>query len=146
MEKKRSERMQIIVDLALVAESQAARNLSEAQNELAFERQRLEDIKNYYQSYQKQFDKTTQRMSAQDLSNSRAFLSNLDHARQVQCTQIMHSEQKVDLAREQWRNSHLKSDAMASFQSHAADTEQKHEDKVEQKLIDDLSCQRHSRS
>lgn len=145
MNKKRSDRMQIIVDLALEAERQAARNLSEAQNELEFEQRRLEEIKEYRKSYQSQFDKTTHGLRAQDLSNSRAFLSNLDQAGQVQSVQITHSQKKVVVATEQWRRSHLKSDAMAALQSSAAEDEQKEEDKKEQKLMDDLICLRRPR-
>lgn len=142
MTQKRSKRLQVVIDLALAAETQAARNLSEAQNELESERQRLRDIETYYQNYQDQFARKTENLRSTELSNSRAFLSNLDQACQAQAFQLKHSEEKVAVARQQWRKSHLKSDALESFQARVANDEQALADKNEQKYIDDLINQR----
>lgn len=145
MAQKRSKRLQIVVDLAHAAESQAARNLSTAQNELAAEQQRLSDIQNYYNGYEQQFQQRAIQIRASDLSNARSFLSHLDQARQAQFAQIQHSEQKVNVARAQWRSSHLKSDALKSFQTKVAGDERLQEDKAEQKLIDEIVNQQRLR-
>jgi len=50
---KRSKRIQLIVDIAQNAEKQAARNLGVAQDAAQSERKRLEDVKQYYQNYNK---------------------------------------------------------------------------------------------
>ena len=84
MAQKRSKRLQIVVDLALAAESQAARNLSVAQDELIAEQQRLSDIQNYYDGYEQQFQQRATGIRASDLSSARSFLSHLDQARQAQ--------------------------------------------------------------
>lgn len=145
MKEKRSKRLQLVVDLALAAESQAARNLSAAQNELEAEKKRLSDIQSYYQSYEQQFGQNNSQIRASELSNARAFLSHLDQARQAQQVQIQHSEHRVDVAREQWRSSHLKSDSLASYQHQVASNEQIEHERQEQKIIDDMVNQRRNR-
>lgn len=135
---KRSDRIQLVVDLALAAETQAAKNLSIAQNELVSEQRRLDDINDYYKSYEVEFSKKLKNLRSSDLANSRAFLSNLDQARQAQAFQIKHSEQKVDLAKNQWRESHLKTDALATYHQQISDQEQLVEEQKEQKFIDDI--------
>ena len=139
---KRSKRLQLVVDLAIAAETQAARNLSEAQRELKFERQRLSDIQSYYSSYEDRFSKNTKDIRGRDIANSRVFLSNLEQACQAQAYQLSKSERKVELARNQWRKSHLKTDALEAFQENLANSEQAIEDRKEQNLIDDLVNQR----
>lgn len=146
MKQNRSKRIQLVVDLAHSAETQAARNLSEAQNQAEAEIQRLEDIQTYYSSYKQQFSEQTRTLRATDIANSHAFLSNLDRARQAQTMQVQLTEQQVERARQQWRTSHLKSDALESYQSRVAVDEEQAEEKQSQKMLDDLYNQKCGRT
>lgn len=142
MASKRSKRLELIVHLAQAAESEAARELGDAQNTLEDEHRRLADITDYYNSYQDQFSRNTHKIRSSDLANSRAFLSNLNQARQAQLVQIQHAEQNVLLAKQKWRESHLKCESLDSYQSRVAKEERAITEKKDQRMLDDLINQR----
>lgn len=139
MPQRRSERMQLVVDLALNAETQAAKNLSEAQAMCSAEQQRLQDIQDYYSNYEKLFAERRGQLRASDLAGTRDFLVNLSSACQHQQRQVGLAQQRMEDARQLWRHSHLKSDSLGDFQHRCVNEEQKHDDKKEQAVMDDLS-------
>ncbi len=142
MKTRRSDRLQLVVDLAQSAEAQAARNLGEAQKLFAAEQQRLDDINQYYASYEQLFAKRTNTLKASDIANSRDFLLNLDKACKQQQAQVKAAHEQVNEARDLWRQSHLKSDALEDFRQRCAQEEQKALEKKEQNQLDDLSSRK----
>lgn len=137
---KRSRRIQLIVDLAYNAEQQAARNLSAAQTSLASDQQRLKEVQEYYESYSTHFSQRTRSLTATQLSHSREFLVNLDQACKAQSQQVKLSEHQVDLALTQWRQCHHKVNTLESFQERCAKAERAEQDRLEQKLLDELAA------
>ena len=142
MKPRRSERMQLVLNLALRAETQAAQNLGEAQKLHEAEQKRLADINQYYANYEKHFSERTQNLRASELASSRYFLSNLDSACQQQQLQVQSAEHCVDEARTKWRESHLKSDALDDFRDRCIKVEQQSMDKKEQAQMDELALRR----
>jgi flagellar export protein FliJ len=108
MAEQRSKRVQLIIDLEANAETQAARNLGTAQDALAAERRRLQEVIDYYDTYSQHFSSKTTALNASDISRSRAFLANLDTACSAQKLQVKKAEQAVELALGQWRKCHHK--------------------------------------
>lgn len=139
---KRSKRMQLVVDLAIKAENQAARNLKESTTIAEGEARRADEINTYYKSYEKQFSEKTTQLHASELATIRGFLTNLDQACKAQALQVEKAWQQVDVARSQWHASHLKVDSLSSYQTQCQQQEQAEVDRLEQKQLDELAAQR----
>ena len=139
---KRSKRIQLIVNIALNAEKQAARNLGLAQDAAQSERKRLEDVKKYYQNYSEHYGQRTQPVSASDISRSREFLANLDRACESQKAQVARCDKNVQDALQQWRSCHYKVQTLEKFQVQCANSEALEAAKLEQKLIDEMASLR----
>lgn len=137
--KKKSQRIQLVIDLAQRAETQAAKNLGLAQDAAASEKQRLKDIKQYYAAYEQHFLVKTNSLRASDIANSREFLSNLDNACHAQELQWVNADKQVEVARELWRKTHLKTQSVESYQERCQFQEQQEDDKREQGVVDEIS-------
>ena len=142
MTQKRSERLQLVVDLAMKAETQAAKNLGQAQNIVESERHRLDEINQYYKNYEDTFARQTKGLRPQDLVQTREFLANLNRAAEQQSQQLRNAQDNAERARDLWRKSHLKADSLEDFQMKCASEEESHVEKKEQQILDDMAAQK----
>ncbi len=142
MAAKKSERVNLVIQMAAEQENAAAQALQHAQQEELAARQRLMDLKAYYAEYDKRFQSQTQALRGADLAHARGFLANLSDACRAQTLLVAQCERKVEEARQQWQQAHLKTDNLERYQSRCRDDEQRVEDRREQKLLDEHAARK----
>jgi len=141
---KRSQRMQLIVDLARRKEDDALKKLLSSQQILQQNQQRLMDIQNYYSEYHSEVSVTGQSFDPELFQRTRQFLAKLDSALDQQKQQIYIDQQRVDADTQAWRQLRLKTESLISYKKRCEQQEQREDDQREQKALDELSAQRFS--
>jgi len=112
----RSQRLQVVIDLAEKAESEAARRFEAAKKMLAQEFSTLGEIEEYYSEYKNKFG---------------------------QRLQVDIAEKNLEAAREAWRQAHLKHKGLCNLVEQYRHEEWKLLEKIEQKNLDEwVSLQR----
>jgi len=139
----RSQRLQVVIDLAEKAESEAARRFEAAKKMLAQEFSTLGEIEEYYSEYKNKFGNQRTGVRAADLMSSREFLGRLSQARDGQRLQVDIAEKNLEAAREAWRQAHLKHKGLCNLVEQYRHEEWKLLEKIEQKNLDEwVSLQR----
>lgn len=142
--KKRSERIQLIIDLARRKEDQALAQLRDTRSLVKHEQDRLIDIEHYYQEYQGDISVSGRTYKPEEFTRTREFLGKLDAALDQQKQQIALVRQRLEQDTQTWKTLRLKTEALISYQKRCRDDEQRAEDKQEQKLLDEFSARRYS--
>jgi flagellar FliJ protein len=142
--KKRSERMQLVIDLAKRKEEAALSALRESRKALELEQHRLFELNRYYAEYQSSSSGEGRAFEPEDFLRKRQFLAKLDTALDQQKQQIFVVEQRLEADTKSWKILSLKTESLISYQQRCRDDERRAEDKREQKLLDELSARRYS--
>lgn len=143
MNVRRSKRIQLVVDLAKRKEDAAAKYLGEALAAVASAEQQERQVRRYYENYRQQFSKKNICLRPEELQRSREFLGHLDDAIRAQQQQVKIAHDNVGRARQYWNKCHLTSNAIVDYQARCRRNEQLADDKLEQKMLDDLAQIRH---
>lgn len=133
----RSDRLQVVVEMARREENTAAEKLAGIQKQLNGEVARLRDLEEYYGQYEQTQQALRSGVNAQDLSKIRNFLQQLALAKQAQILQIQRVEELLRQAREAWQTCHLKHKMMKDMIARYKNQEQAVLDKSEQKMLDE---------
>lgn len=133
----RSQRMQVVVDLASKKENEAAQKLADIKSQLAQENSRLHDLNDYYANYENTQKQLAVGVNAQDLQKMRHFLQQLNTAKQAQQFQITQVQQQVEVLTQAWRTCYLERTAMENLVVRLKLDEQAVLDKQEQKMLDE---------
>lgn len=144
--KKRSERIDVVVELAQREEDAAAEQFSAAKNALAQAETQLQDLQNYYQGYVSRFGAQTQNVKASDLAKSRSFLQQLAAALDAHLQQINALQQQLQLKRQFWHRLHLKTQSLMDLQQRYRREEAEELDRKDQKQLDEWVSQRRASS
>ncbi|WGP00321.1 flagellar export protein FliJ [Saccharophagus degradans] len=133
----KSDRLQVVVDMARREEDAAAEKLATIQKQLNNEIARLRDLEEYYGQYEQSQQTLRTGVNAQDLAKIRNFLQQLAMAKQAQMLQIQRVEGVQRQAREAWQTCHLKHKLMKDMIARYKTEEQAVLDKNEQKMLDE---------
>ena len=133
----RSDRLQVVVDMARREEDAAAEKLATIQKQLNNEIARLRDLEEYYGQYEQSQQTLRTGVNAQDLAKIRNFLQQLAMAKQAQILQIQRVEDVQRQARQAWQACHLKHKLMKDMIARYKTEEQAVLDKNEQKMLDE---------
>ncbi|MBU2985844.1 flagellar export protein FliJ [Saccharophagus degradans] len=133
----KSDRLQVVVDMARREEDAAAEKLATIQKQLNNEIARLRDLEEYYGQYEQSQQTLRTGVNAQDLAKIRNFLQQLAMAKQAQMLQIQRVEAVQRQAREAWQTCHLKHKLMKDMIVRYKTEEQAVLDKNEQKMLDE---------
>lgn len=145
MAAKRSARIAIVVELAQRKQDAAAARLREAQQIVALQIQKLQELNGYYDFYAQQAVGQHSGLRASTLSRSRTFLEKMYQAINSQKQQLMLAEHQTLEAREVWHQSYLKLQSLHELQQRYRAEESVEMDRREQRAIDEWVTQRHGR-
>jgi len=138
--------MQPVANVAESREREAAIMLGKAQLELQSQVARLQELSNYHAEYQQRFERSgTLGINAVQIQSFLSFLANLQKAVDQQKVVISQAEARVEQKKQVWFTLRGKLRAIDTIVDNYRCLEQKEQDKLEQKIIDELA-QRMSKS
>lgn len=138
MSKKKSQRIQMLVELNANNEQQALQELGAIETQRQALQQQLEHLKSYRQEYlQKYQAQCMDGLNMKGLTEFRAFNSKLDLAIEEQMQAIEETNKKIARARTKWETLHHKKNGLQKVYQSAQRQEVKMEQKKEQNEQDD---------
>src|SRR5690606_29855818 len=142
MAQTRSQRLQIVLQMAEQKEEAAQQELAKIQQRLKSEQDKLEQLQQFQQEYQNNLRaQTGRRISPAQYQTLSAFISRLSVAIQEQRRQIEFVGNVVARAQEKWRELYQKRKNMSDFIDRCRDQEAREADKREQRLMDEAAMQ-----
>lgn len=142
---KRSERISIVVELALRKQDSAAERLREAQQLVELNKKKLQELNGYYDFYAQQAAAQHSGLRASTLGRTRIFLEKMHVAISSQKQQLTVAERQALDAKEVWHLSYLKLQSLRDLQQRYRVEESAEMDRREQRSIDEWVTQRQGR-
>ena len=144
---RRSQRLQVVLDLEQRREQAALEEFQAAQEALRQQQARLHELERYHSEYQQQMREATRgTMAVRHLQAGQEFISQLASAIAQQQTQMARYEQRVEQAREEWRQAWERREGMARYIGTCRESERREDDRLEQKALDEAANQRFARA
>lgn len=135
---KKSERMIPIKQIAADHEQEAVRELGRSQRALNEHELKLEQLISYRAEYYRMFQEHGSRgMDGSQLQAYQSFLAQLDSAIISQRNMISHVTEECDTRREVWQQRHTRTEALGKTVQRYQVTEQREQEKREQRETDD---------
>ncbi|WP_054113097.1 flagellar export protein FliJ [Marinagarivorans algicola] len=138
----KAKRMSLILELAEKDVDKAAEDFSVVKARLAAERNKLNDILEYLNTYAAENEQLGARLAPEQMIRQRAFTQQLSKAQGQQRQLIATVEREAEHKKALWQKAHLKQRAMQDLVKRMADDAQAMEDKQEEKLLDEWAQQR----
>ena len=144
---RRSERLKVVLDLEKRREQAALEVFQSAQAELQQQQERLDELERYHEEYQQQLRSNTNRtMAASQLQAGQQFISQLAAAIAQQQQQVDHHSERVEQARDEWRQAWERREGMARYIDTCRERERREDERIEQKAVDEAANQRFARA
>ena len=145
--KRRSQRLQVVLDVEDRHEQAARERFQSAQQALAEQKQRLDELERYHNEYQQQIrEDASGTTSAARLQAGQQFISQLVAAIAQQQQQVDRHQAAVEEARKQWQAAREKREGMARYIETCRRREAREDERREQKALDEAANQRYARS
>lgn len=140
---KKSKRLQPVLHLAAQRKKQAEQLLGQAQQQLAAEQAKLQQLENYALEYAQDMNTQAGRGVTIDvLLRLQQFMSRLELAIEQQKQQLVICEQRIVQAKSQWQMLHGRHQAMDTLIERTRQDEATLDDKRLQKEVDERSLSR----
>ncbi|MDN6857467.1 flagellar export protein FliJ [Pseudomonas sp. CAN2814] len=137
---RRAERLAPVVDMALKAEREAARQLGQLQGQLQQAQRKLAELERYRYDYQQQWITNGQQgVSGQWLINYQRFLSQLEGAVEQQNRSVAFHETNVGKARVIWQEKYARLEGLRKLVERYREEARLAADKYEQKQLDEFA-------
>lgn len=137
---KRSEKLAPVERLASLKEQRVARQLADAQHQLAEEQARGEQLRAFRAEYMQQMKNAGRKgLSGAGLRRYTTFSNQLDQMIEVQTEQIRRSDTQLEQVRRDWQGVHARRRAVSQLTGRFEALEQREEDRLEQKQQDELN-------
>jgi len=131
--KKKSERLQVIIDLHARQEQDALLCLGRIQQKLLEQETQLQNLQNYRLEYQAKVEaKQREGMNVSQLLEFRAFSDKLEKAIDSQQLLVSAQEQELQGAQKHWEESHQRTKSLKRVSELARIEEVKAENRIEQ--------------
>ncbi len=131
--KKRSQRLQTIVDIKANQEQKALETLGQSQRQHTEMKRQVDGLSNYRSDYVDKCNAFARDgVQVSRLIEFRSFIDKLDVAIAGQEKILKNMEQNVQLNRRMWEHSHYSTQTIQKVRESALKVEQKHENKREQ--------------
>ncbi|MAF16606.1 MAG: flagellar export protein FliJ [Marinomonas sp.] len=134
---KKSERMQVLVNLSQRKEDEVAKALAKDQARLQHDQQKLQELKDYAAQYDQ--ERNLLGLSPYLTTNYQHFVNRLQQAIQQQDQQVKRSQQQVTMSMKRWQNARAKTKGMDWLKDKSVREELNIESKQEQKQIDEFA-------
>ncbi len=142
----RSRRLQPVVEHADDLEQKALQEVARCQNRFDAEQQRLQQLQQYRHEYQSRKNNAHQLYSSIELVEYQRFLQQLDHSIEQQHLVLKQAEVALNGKREQWKETRVNSKLMHKVVDNLNQQEMRHQEKLEQKEMDEHSIRKHNLS
>ncbi len=140
---RKSQRLQVIVDLNAANEKTALEELGKWQTKKHEVQAQLESLRQYQQEYGDKYQTTSQSaINIDKLLEYRAFINKIGKAVEEQEQAVTEIEDKLGLARKSWERQHQKTESLQKVCHSALAAEEQIEDKREQREQDDRSSRK----
>jgi flagellar FliJ protein len=137
---RRAERLAPVVDMALKAEREAARQLGQMQGQLQQAQRKLAELERYRYDYQQQWITNGQQgVSGQWLINYQRFLAQLEGAVEQQNRSVAFHETNVGKARVIWQEKYARLEGLRKLVERYREEARLAADKYEQKQLDEFA-------
>ena len=140
MARLKSERLEVVLTLAVRREQQAARQLSDYRARLEKEKQQLLQLQRYYDDYIDRIEKQKHRVSVQEVITYREFSHRLAEAQRQQQHKLEHWQGQLDSLHKKWVIMHRRRETVAELIDRTRREEQRHRDGLEQKQLDEIAA------
>ncbi|XOZ33889.1 flagellar export protein FliJ [Halomonadaceae bacterium KBTZ08] len=145
--KRRSQRLQVVLDMEDRKEQAARERFQAAQQELAQQQQRLDELESYHEEYQNQIrSEASGTTTAARLQAGQQFISQLVAAIAQQQQQVDRHKETVEQARQQWQQARERREGMKRYIETCRQREAREDERQEQKALDEAANQRFARS
>ncbi|MCC4274602.1 flagellar export protein FliJ [Marinomonas communis] len=134
---KKSERMQVLVNLSQRKEDEVAKALAKDQARLQHDQKKLQELKDYAAQYDQ--ERNLLGLSPYLTTNYQHFVNRLQQAIQQQDQQVKRSQQQVTMSMKRWQNARAKTKGMDWLKDKSVREELNIESKQEQKQIDEFA-------
>jgi len=138
---KRSKRIQPLKNLASRHEQQAARVLGQSRSQLGQKQSRLQELFAYREEYQQRFRREAENgIAGSQLQAYQTFMQQLDEAIRQQRVQVEQAEQACNTVATQWRETHVRTQALdKTIQRFRAQENQQAEKRIQREADDRVS-------
>ncbi|MBB4866188.1 flagellar FliJ protein [Pseudomonas nitritireducens] len=137
---RRAERLAPVVDMAVKAEREAARQLGQVQGQLQQAQRKLTELERYRFDYQQQWIRNGQQgVSGQWLINYQRFLSQLEGAVEQQNRSVIWHQDTVSKARIVWQEKYARLEGLRKLVERYREEARLAADKYEQKQLDEFA-------
>lgn len=143
MNKSRSKRLGVVLDLASRQKEAADRYLADSQQRLRHAETQLIQLQDYMLEYQQQFTQAGQQgLTTDQLRQHQAFIGRLEEAMRQQHETIKVARQQLEQVKQYWQSVYARYKGIDKLTTKAKITEQQVMDKREQQAIDERSQRR----
>lgn len=146
MAEKRSERLKVVLQLALKAQQDVADLMAQQHQKVGLERDQLQQLQQYSEEYQQQVASNNKGLRAQELISSRAFLQRLTNLQLNQQQKIQQLNAVIDQLTAEWQKRYHRRQSIENLIERLKTEESAELDKQLQREIDELSSQAFFRS
>lgn len=137
---RRADRLAPVVEMALKAEREAARQLGQAQNQLLQAQRKLAELERFRADYQQQWiDRGRQGVSGQWLLDYQRFLAQLETAVEQQNRSLVWHQDVVEKARVTWSEKYARLEGLRKLVERYREEARLLADKQEQKQLDEFA-------
>lgn len=134
----RSNRMKVVHNYVQTKETEAATVASSSRQLFEQQKDRLSQLHGYRQEYwDKLSDSGQGGFNVARLQDYRIFISRIDQAIEQQKLVVNNAEHDCENKKQEWMNKRTRSKAIETVVTKLTDKEKKHEEKVEQKAMDE---------
>ncbi|VAW98246.1 hypothetical protein MNBD_GAMMA23-40 [hydrothermal vent metagenome] len=135
---KKSQRFSTLAELAKSKEQAAAIALGTSNRVYAENIEKLQSLKIYREEYLKRFTENGQQgMAVSAMQTYKSFINGLDQAIKDQQVKIAEAEQQCQASKKIWQHVHTKTKIMDTTVERFAQQERYHDERREQKEMDD---------
>jgi len=138
--------MQIVIDLAQKKQDEAGAVLQEKKSLLEAKRAKSEELKTYYEHYDKLYADRKVGLRVAEIINSRSFLQQLAVAIEFQKEQLLLAEKAVLEAQTEWRRHYLKVQSLLDLQHRYQNEENAEVERRDQRLMEEWTTARYGNS
>ncbi len=138
--KKRSSRLQVVLNLAQQRKAQAEQFLGEQVKRVETDKAQLAQLQGYLAEYQQAYREAVNRgLDVGQLQNYQAFMAKISDAIEKHRKAMKHNLEQLEQVKKYWAQMHGKHQAVDSLVSKVVAQEKQVEDKQLQKLLDERS-------
>ncbi|SBS26414.1 Flagellar FliJ protein [Marinomonas spartinae] len=138
--KPKSQRVQLLIDLAKRKEEAIARQLANDRAKVEYDKNKLNELKEYAGQYES--ERNLLGLSPYLTTNYQHFVDRVQQAIHQQEAAIGRSEQQADMTMRGWQEAKVKTQSMDWLKNKYKKIEQAQEDRKEQQQNDELSMRR----